>query len=111
MKEYLEMPWNIEDTIENLKEIKESMQRKVLSINLHGKGEKDAKEIAFDFDRAIEALEKQIAKTPDFEGDGYWNGELVYDTWTCPNCSKSYEVDYDDYDFCPNCGQKIKWDK
>lgn len=111
MNEYLEMPWSIEDTIENLKENKEYMQKKVLSINLHGKGEKDAKEIAFDFDRAIEALEKQIAKEPYYSGDGYWNGELVYDTWTCPNCSKSYEVDYDDYDFCPNCGQKIKWNK
>ena len=57
---------------------------------------------------AIKALEKQIPKEPYYSGDGYWNGELVYDTWTCPNCSKSYEVDYDDYDYCPNCGQKIK---
>lgn len=57
---------------------------------------------------AIKALEKQIPKEPYYSGDGYWNGELVYDTWTCPNCSKSYEVDYDDYDYCPKCGQKIK---
>ena len=57
MSKYLEMPWSIEDTIENLKEIKEAMKEKVLSLNLHGKGEKDAEEIAFDFDRAIEALE------------------------------------------------------
>ena len=57
---------------------------------------------------AIKALEKQIPKEPYYYADGYWNGELVYDTWTCPNCSKSYEVDYDDYDYCPNCGQKIK---
>nr|DAF27526.1 MAG TPA: DNA REPAIR HELICASE RAD25, SSL2, PRE-INITIATION COMPLEX, RNA POLYMERASE.0A [Caudoviricetes sp.] len=20
-----------------------------------------------------------------------------------------YEVDYDDYDYCPNCGQRIDW--
>ena len=58
---------------------------------------------------AIEALEKQIAKTPTLEGDGYWDGELVLDTWFCPNCDKNYEVDYDDYDYCPNCGQKIDW--
>ena len=51
--------------------------------------------------------EKQIAKKPNYEGDGYYNGELILDTWICPNCNKSYEVDYDDYDYCPNCGQHI----
>ena len=54
-----------------------------------------------------EAKEKQIAKKPNIEGDGYADGHLVYDTWVCPNCEKHYEVDYDDYDYCPNCGQKI----
>ena len=57
MERYLEMPWSIEDTIENLKEIKEHLQQKVILQNLHGRGEKDAEEIAFDFDRAIDALE------------------------------------------------------
>ena len=61
------------------------------------------------YDMAIEALEKQIPKKPYLSGDGYWNGQLVYDTWTCPNCSKSYEVDYDNYDYCPECGQRIDW--
>lgn len=60
-------------------------------------------------DMAIAALEKQIPKKPDFEGDGYWNGQLVYDTWICPNCEKRYEVDYEEYDHCPYCGQKIDW--
>ena len=55
------------------------------------------------------ALEKQIPKTPNYEGDGYWDGELVYDTWICPNCGKDYEVDYDDYKYCPECGQAIDW--
>ena len=58
---------------------------------------------------AIEALEKQIPKKPDFEGDGFWDGKLVYDTWICPCCEKHYEVDYDDYDYCPNCGQALDW--
>lgn len=58
-------------------------------------------------DMAIIALEKQIPKTPDYEGDGYADGKLVYDTWSCPCCGKRYEVDNDDYDFCPNCGQAI----
>ena len=59
------------------------------------------------FHVAIEALEKQIPKKPSYEGDGYYNGELVYDTWICPCCEKHYEVDYEDYDYCPNCGQHI----
>lgn len=59
---------------------------------------------------AIEALEKQIAKKPDSEGDGYDdNGKLIYDTWICPCCQIKYELDYDDYKFCPECGQKIDW--
>ena len=58
---------------------------------------------------AIKALEKQIPKKPDLEGDGYADGHLVYDTWICPCCEKHYEVDYDDYDYCPNCGQAIDW--
>lgn len=55
------------------------------------------------------AVEKQTAKKPDYEGDGYSDGHLVYDTWICPCCGKHYEVDYDDYDFCPDCGQKLDW--
>lgn len=59
-------------------------------------------------DMAVSALEKQIAKTPDYEGDGYADGELVYDTWICPNCGEHYEVGYDSQDYCPKCGQHIQ---
>ena len=58
---------------------------------------------------AEEALEKQIPKKPYLEGDGYADGQLVYDTWICPCCEKHYEVDYEEYDHCPNCGQAIDW--
>ena len=59
---------------------------------------------------AIQALEKQIPKKPTYEGDGYApDGTFVWDEWLCPCCGKRYEVDYDDYDYCPNCGQKIDW--
>lgn len=55
-----------------------------------------------------EAVEKQKPKSPTLEGDGYdEDGEMIYDTWICPSCGKDYEIDYDDYDFCPNCGQRI----
>ena len=55
----------------------------------------------------VQALEKQIPKKPTYEGDGYSDGALVYDTWICPSCGHHYEVDYDDYDYCQNCGQRI----
>ena len=57
---------------------------------------------------AIELLAKLTPKQPDLEGDGYDdNGELIYDTWICPNCEEHYEVDYDIYEHCPKCGQAI----
>ena len=60
---------------------------------------------------AIQALEKQIPKKPIYEGDGYApDGKFVLDEWICPCCETRYEVDYDDYDYCPNCGQKLYWE-
>ena len=61
------------------------------------------------FDVAIEALKRLTPQKPNLEGDGYADGVLVYDTWICPNCEKRYEVDYDEYDHCPDCGQAIDW--
>ena len=58
-----------------------------------------------------ELKERDAAKAPQLEGDGYANGEMVYDEWICPNCGEHYEVDYDDYDFCSNCGQRLKWEE
>lgn len=64
------------------------------------------------FEECRTAREKQIPKKPTYEGDGYApDGTLVYDTWICPCCDKRYEVDYDDYDYCPNCGQKLDLDR
>lgn len=56
-----------------------------------------------------EAVEKQRAKKPNLEGDGYADGHMVYDTWICPCCGISYEIDFDDYKYCPDCGQRIDW--
>lgn len=55
------------------------------------------------------AINKQVPLTPDIYGDGYADGVLVLDSWKCPNCEKSYEIDYDKYDYCPCCGQCIDW--
>lgn len=57
-----------------------------------------------------EAVDKYRAKRPTYEGDGYApDGTFVWDEWICQNCGTRYEVDYDDYDYCPNCGQAIDW--
>lgn len=56
-----------------------------------------------------ELKERNTAKVPDYEGDGCdKDGNIIYDTWICPNCGEKYEVDYDDYEHCPKCGQAIE---
>jgi hypothetical protein len=58
----------------------------------------------------VEALRKSMARKPDFEGDGFDDGgNMIYDTWICPNCREKYEVDYEFYRYCPVCGQAIDW--
>ena len=53
-------------------------------------------------------LDRLTPKKPDLEGDGYDdNGNLIYDTYICPNCEARYETDYDIHDHCPRCGQKF----
>ena len=59
---------------------------------------------------ALSALNKQVPMKPELTGDGYADGSIVYDTWTCPRCGTDYEVEYDDYKYCPECGQKIDWE-
>jgi rubrerythrin len=53
-----------------------------------------------------DALEKRIFEKPHIWGDGYADGEMVYDMYDCPRCGKSYEID-EQYSCCPNCGQAI----
>lgn len=57
----------------------------------------------------LEALEKQIPQQPDLEGDGYSDGELVYDTGICPRCRQGYEIEYHMPKHCENCGQALDW--
>jgi len=68
---------------------------------------------SYDFDwleKAKEALEKQIPRTPDYEGDGHDdNGNIIYDTGYCPNCRYVFETDYESAKYCPECGQALDW--
>ena len=54
-------------------------------------------------------LEKQIPKKPIITIDGFFNGQPIYDTWGCPNCGKVNETDFEDYEYCPICGQALDW--
>ena len=62
-------------------------------------------------ERAIEALEKQIAKKAEYESDGYADGELVYDYAKCPICGHDFEYGINDWgcEYCSDCGQKLDW--
>lgn len=57
-----------------------------------------------------ELVDKATSTKPNIWGDGVdSNGEIIYDMYDCPNCDKSYEIDYEKYDYCPNCGQRLDW--
>lgn len=60
----------------------------------------------------VRALERQIPKKPEYYGDGYSNGELVYDYARCPACGKDdYEYNIGNWEckYCPDCGQALDW--
>ena len=46
------------------------------------------------------------------EGDGYADGEIVYDVWYCPECNHCIDDGTDDPvllpNFCPNCGADMR---
>ncbi len=71
----------------------------------------ETKEEMEDTVRYLKNYPKSVPKAPGYEADGYADGELVYDTWICPGCGKHYEIECEKYDYCPNCGQRIKWEE
>ena len=57
-------------------------------------------------DICIEALEKQIKR----KVERYSCNTIGEMTFNCPSCNLEYYVtDYEDFNYCPNCGQKIDW--
>lgn len=74
-----------------------------------------------DFAAAVQEAADAIEKMPDIndqkkigewfgEADGYSDGELVYDSWSCGCCGK-YFPEWDekpDWNFCPNCGAMME---
>ena len=70
-----------------------------------------AKRVVEARDMAINVLEKQIPKKPEYEADGYADGELVYDYAKCPICGHDFEYGINDWgcEYCSDCGQKLDW--
>ena len=90
----------MDDTIENLKELKEILKTHVRKVNYEGCAESDVEEVEFDLSRAIKAMEKQVPK------------KLIpnrYREWNCPNCNSSINAILYQGAYCPNCGQH--WEK
>ena len=63
--DYQKIPWNIEDTIDHLKAVRNILAAKLNTTNHEGKGEEDVRELNYDFGRAINALKEnqQYKKT------------------------------------------------
>lgn len=65
--------------------------------------------------KEVELLQQLVDKeTPEdveyISTVGDSDGYPVYDTAICPSCGREFEVECEEhYDYCPNCGQKLKW--
>ena len=62
-------------------------------------------------DVAKDVLRKQISQQVELIGDGYANGQIVYDYAQCPNCQRAFEETDDSWEcgYCPCCGQALDW--
>lgn len=58
-----------------------------------------------------ELVDRATPQKPLLEGDGYVDGELVYDIAFCPNCNAEFEYGYGNWGdpYCPKCGQALDW--
>ncbi len=89
---------------------KEAIRRVIEHNEIHSRKERNAILITKALNMAVEALEKQIPKKPNLSGDSCdKDGNLIYDTYDCPSCHTSYEMEYEKYDHCPSCGQALDW--
>jgi hypothetical protein len=63
-----------------------------------------------DMEAIKKALEKQIAKKPNFEQKGLLGVKM----WHCPVCNKEIISDWNkDFanNYCHHCGQRISWEE
>ena len=53
-------------------------------------------------------IEKQMPKKANID-IGYDTEGNAWNNWRCPCCRKNYLLDDEEYNYCPQCGQKIDW--
>lgn len=58
-------------------------------------------------EQIMELAERNTPKEAIYEIYGDQGDGADPDVWICPNCEAVYDID-DDYDFCPNCGQRLE---
>ena len=65
--------------------------------------------------KTYQTSEKEEAWPIYLEGDGYSDGQLVYDEAFCPACDYLLTDEYDpatEYEpYCPHCGHRISWNE
>lgn len=59
-----------------------------------------------------DALQRNIPRKVLYSSDGYYDGNLVFDMASCPNCGNDFEQGDETWEskYCPNCGQALKWE-
>ena len=58
-----------------------------------------------------EEPETPVKMKPAYEMNGHEaDGTFESDMWICPKCGSKYEVEHEEYDYCPKCGQGIDWE-
>lgn len=103
---------NLKEAIEHCNEIIEKMNdcecRKDHEDLLHFLQELEQYRKIGTISRCKYSVEKQTPIEADYEGDSIdEDGNYIYDTWICQTCGEKYEIGFDDYDYCPNCGQRV----
>lgn len=60
----------------------------------------------------IDAIQRNIPSEVLYSADDYYDGKMVFDMASCPNCGHDFEQGDETWEskFCPNCGQALKWE-
>jgi hypothetical protein len=59
----------------------------------------------------LKAIKTDEPMQVELKGDGYSDGQLVYDYGKCPKCGWEFEYGEKDWEepYCCHCGQRLKW--
>lgn len=59
-----------------------------------------------------ELIKRNTPNMVNYYGDGFYDGDMIYDGAECPNCGMDFEEDDENWgmSYCPHCGQKLQWE-